>query len=114
MPDRALRRAAWAREGGRCIVTGSPLGGEDDDGWHLHHRRPGGMGGTSRPDQHTLPNVIAVADHVHRGIHGNPHWSEPHGLLLPTSEQDPAQVPVWTFRGWVFLTAEGGYLPVEG
>jgi hypothetical protein len=113
VPDRALRRAAWEREGGRCIVTGAPLGDPDGDTWNLHHRRPGGMGGTSRPDQDTLPNVIAVADNVHRGIHENPQWSEPVGLLLPTSEQDPASVPVRSYRGWVFLLPEGGYRPVE-
>lgn len=118
MPERLLRcrdlrRAAYAREGGRCIVTGCELpGGEDGDGWDMHHRRPGGMGGTSRENQQTLSNVVAVADHVHRGIHGNPEWSEPIGLLLPTSEDDPAGVPVRTWRGWVFLTAEGGYQPV--
>jgi hypothetical protein len=113
VPDRALRRAAYAREGGRCLFTGAPLpGGEDGDGWDLHHRRPGGMGGTNRPDQQSLPNVIAVADNVHRGIHHNPHWSEPLGLLLPTSEDDPASVPVRTWRGWIFLTPEGGYRPL--
>jgi hypothetical protein len=115
VPDRALRRAAWAREGGRCVVTGCPLGGEDDDTWHLHHRRPFGMGGTSREDQDTLPNVIAVSEQVHRGIHGNPHWSGPDGLLLPKQGErsDPAAVPVRTWRGWVFLTVEGGYLPAS-
>lgn len=111
MPDRALRRAAFAREEGRCLVTGCSLGGEDDDTWQLHHRRPGGMGGDPRPDRDTLPNVIAVAVHVHAGIHGNPHWSGPAGLLLPKEgdRSDPAAVPVRSWRGWVFLTPEGDY-----
>jgi hypothetical protein len=55
MPDRALRRAAYAREGGRCLFTGAPL---------------------------------------------------------PGSEDDPASVPVRTWRGWIFLTPEGGYRPL--
>lgn len=109
MADPALRRAAWVREGGRCAVTGHSLGDPDGAGWHLHHRRPGGMGGTTRSDQQTLPNVIAVTGGVHRRIHGEPSWSEPRGLLLPTSEDDPAGYPVQTWRGWVFLTTAGGY-----
>jgi hypothetical protein len=117
MPDRmrALRHAAFHREGGRCLFTGAPLpGGEDGDGWDLHHRRPGGMGGDERPDRHTLPNVVAIADHVHRHIHENPEWAKPLGLLLPKSGEgsDPAEVPVRTWRGWQFLLPEGGYQPL--
>lgn len=113
MPDRALRRAAYHREGGRCLVTGNELpGGEDGDGWDLHHRRPGGMGGTHRDNQQALSNVIAVGDNVHRGIHENPKWSEPVGLLIPTSVDRPEEIPVRTWRGWLFLTAEGGYQPL--
>lgn len=116
MPDRALRRAAWQREGGRCLLTGAPLGEPDSDDWELHHRRPFGMGGTGRADQDSLPNVIAVAHHVHAGIHGNPHWSGPLGLLLPKEGErsDPTAVPVRTWRGWVFLTPDGDYVPLSG
>jgi hypothetical protein len=124
---RDLRRAAWQREGGRCAVTGALLGDVDGDLWQLHHRRPGGMGGTRRPDQDSLPNVIALLARVHnfgapglliegvdgRSVHGDPAWSMPRGYLLSPSEEDPGAVPL-LLRGqrWVFLTPGGGYLPV--
>jgi 5-methylcytosine-specific restriction enzyme A len=104
----ALRRAAWARDGGRCVVTGAELPGGEDGGWELHHRRPGGMGGTKRPDQDTLPNVVCLTTGSHRWAHAHPVEAGPAGLLLPPRECDPAAVPVRTWRGWVFLTADGG------
>lgn len=123
---RDLRRAAWEREGGRCAVTGRPLGDVDGDAWHLHHRRPGGMGGTRRAGQDALPNVIALLARVHnfgapgllldgrlRSVHGDPAWSGPLGYLLSPSVEDPGSVPLLLRgRSWVFLTAGGGYLPV--
>jgi hypothetical protein len=124
---RDLRRAAWEREGGRCAVTGAVLGDVDCDLWDLHHRRPGGMGGTRRVDQDTLPNVIALLARVHnfgapglliggvdgRSVHGDPAWSGPLGYLLSPSEEEPGAVPLLLHgRAWVFLTAAGGYTPV--
>lgn len=123
---RDLRRAAYERDRGRCVVTGAPLGDPDADTWHLHHRRPGGMGGTRRADQDSLPNVICLLARVHnfgapgllldgevRSVHGSPVWSGPRGYLLSPSERDPAAVPLLLHgRRWVFLTAEGGVLPV--
>lgn len=116
-----LRRVAWERQAGRCAVTGAPLG-DLDGGWHLHHRRPGGFGGTSRGNQQTPANVVALLARVHnfgapgllldgavRSVHGDPGWSMPLGLLLSTSEPDPAAVPVRVAGvGWVFLDEAGG------
>lgn len=113
MTTRDLRRAAWEREGGRCAVSGQPLGDQDGQTWHLHHRRPKGMGGTSRADEDTLPNVIAVTPAAHRGIHAYPARSMPRGLLLSKAQPDPAACPVRLWRGWVFLAVEGGYLPIR-
>jgi hypothetical protein len=122
---RELRRRAYEREGGRCAVTGLPLGEPDGDRWNLHHRLAGGMGGTSR-DRDTLSNVIAVLAVAHnmgspgllvdgvagRSIHTDPAWSRPLGLLLSASRgDDPERVPVrLAGRGWVFLTDDGDVL----
>lgn len=107
-------------------MTGAPLG-DLDGGWHLHHRRPGGMGGTVRTNQQTPANVVALLARVHnfgapglvldgvagRSVHGDPLWSEPLGLLLSPSVEDPSSRPVRIGGvGWVFLTEDGGWVPV--
>jgi hypothetical protein len=125
---RELRHAAWERQGGVCAVVGAPLGDPDDDRWDLHHRLAGQMGGTTRLDRDVLSNVVAVLAEAHnmgsprlvvdgragRSIHTDPAWSRPLGLLLSANRgDDPARVPVrLAGRGWVFLTDEGGCLPV--
>jgi hypothetical protein len=121
-----LRRAAWAREAGRCAVTGLPLGDVDGGGYHLHHRRPAGLGGTSRPDQDSLGNVLCLLPRVHlfgaaglvidgvpgRSVHGDPGWAGTRGLLLPTHENDPGSVEVFAWNvhgglGWYRLSDDG-------
>jgi hypothetical protein len=123
---RELRRAAWEREGGRCAVTGASVGDVDGDGYHLHHRRPGGQGGTSRPDQDTLGNVVCLLPRVHnfgraslvvdgvagRSVHGDPLWAKARGLLLSSHENNPAAVPVWLWNvnggyAWWLLSDDG-------
>jgi hypothetical protein len=126
MRARELRRIAWERQEGRCAVTGAPLG--DLDGpWELHHRRPGGRGGTSRANQQYPSNVVALLARVHnfgaaglvldgvagRSVHGNPEWSRPLGLLVSSNVDEPASVPVRVAGlGWVFLLDDGGVLPL--
>jgi hypothetical protein len=121
-----LRRIAWERQQGRCAVTGAPLG--DLDGpWHLHHRRPGGRGGTRRANQQTPSNVLALLPRVHnfgapgllldgvagRSVHGSPAWSKPLGLLVSSNVDDPGSIPVRVAGlGFVFLLDDGGVLPV--
>jgi len=128
MEMRALRRAAYDREGGRCAVTGLPLGEPEGDRWNLHHRLAGQMGGTTRLDRDTLSNVVAVLAEAHnmgsprlvvdgvagRSIHTDPAWSRPLGLLLSaTRGDDPARMPVrLAGRGWVFLSDDGGVTPL--
>jgi hypothetical protein len=92
---RELRHAAWERQGGVCAVVGAPLGDPDDDRWDLHHR-------------------LVVDGRAGRSIHTDPAWSRPLGLLLSANRgDDPARVPVrLAGRGWVFLTDDGGCLPV--
>lgn len=123
---RGLRRAVFTRQGGRCAVTGALLGDPDGDTWHMHHRRPGGRGGTSRTNQHRLGNVVGLLARVHnfgapgllldgvdgRSVHGDPAWSKPLGLLLSSHEAEPSAVPVRTVWGWVFLGDDGSVTPV--
>lgn len=126
MGARELRRAVYDRQEGRCAVTGAPLGDRDGDAWHMHHRRPGSMGGTDRANQQGLGNVIGLLARVHnfgapgllldgevRSVHGSPAWSKPLGLLLSASVDEPASVPVRVAgRGFVFLLDDGRVIPV--
>jgi hypothetical protein len=107
-----LREAAWARSGGRCEASGRPL----PTRWDLHHRRPKGMGGTSRPDTDTLPNVLALHPDVHNlkpdSVHMLRSWSEPRGYLLPQSEDHPELVPVLVHGATWAVLAGDTYAPV--
>jgi hypothetical protein len=121
-----LRRIAYERQEGRCAVTGAPLG--DLDGhWQLHHRRPGGRGGTSRANQQCPSNVLGLLARVHlfgapgllldgrvRSVHGDPGWSRPLGLLVSSNVDEPGSVPVRLWSGWCFLLDDGGVLPIAG
>jgi hypothetical protein len=123
---RELREAAWERQRGLCAATGLSLG--DPAGtWHLHHRLPGGMGGSGQV-RDRLSNLIAVLGEAHnfgspwlpvagrygRSIHTDPVWSRSLGLLLSQhGSPDPATRPVLMAGvGWVFLTDDGRAVPV--
>lgn len=73
------------------------------------------MGGTNRPDVHTLPNLMALTHAAHNltrpAVHLDVAWALDRGYLL-TSSALPRLEPVWLReRAWVLLTADGGYLP---
>lgn len=121
-----LRQIAYERQRGRCAATGLELGGLDGS-WHLHHRRPGGRGGTRRANQQQPGNVVALLAEAHnmgspglvvdgragRSVHTDPGWSRPLGLLLSSHVDDPSSVPVRIAGlGWVFLLDDGRVLPV--
>jgi 5-methylcytosine-specific restriction protein A len=108
---KGLRAVALARSRSLCEHCGQPL----DDAWELHHRRPGGMGGTRRPGQQEPSNVLALISWHHnmdpRSVHalGPRHEG---GWLLSTHVTDPASVPVLHHgRRLVLLNDEGGVTP---
>ena len=94
----AQRAPLWERSQGRCEVSGRVL---DFDTFDMHHRRPKGMGGTSRAGVHELWNLLALHPDVHNGgpesIHGRRKWSEERGYLLPkhTADHEVILWPVW-------------------
>lgn len=89
------------------------------DGYELHHRRPGGMGGADgRRGQQEPGNVLALLPQHHNPgpgtVHGEPSWSRPRGYLVSTHEAVPAAVPVLLHgRRWVLLGDDGGLTPTE-
>ena len=101
------------RSGGRCEITGVRLTRANSS---IHHRRPRGMGGTSRADVHDLCNLILAEGHGTIGAHA---WAEinrtaasERGLLVPQA-LDPAMIPVtlWSGRRVLLDPVSPIYLP---
>lgn len=112
----ALRNAAYERAGGLSEVSGLPL---PPDGFELHHRRNKGMGGTSRTDTDTLPNVLVMLPREHNmhldSVHDRPTWARSCGYLLGKDVARPAAWPVLLAGArWVLLGDDGLYHPLPG
>lgn len=106
------------RAAGRCEMCGDP-------GTNTHHRAGRGMGGSKDPRLGLPSNLLRLSGSGSTGCHG---WVTNHpaaaydlGLLVRRG-QDPAKVPVhlfipdvfgWPPAGWVLLTNDGRYVPVE-
>jgi hypothetical protein len=113
-----VRALLLLRCGGRCEVTGDAL---HTGRWSVHHRRPRGMGGTDRPDVHSLANLLAVTGDGTRGVHG---WIESNrddaralGWLVDrTAVRDVTDTPVVLYSGRRVLLAptQGAYLDAPG
>ena len=111
---RSQRRPLWERCYGLCEVTGRPLQYETFD---MHHRRPKGKGGTSRPNVNDLDNLLALDPTIHNGarhsVHQDPGWSRPRGYLVSKTLDNPGMVPVYLLdRYWVLLGKDGVYYPL--
>jgi hypothetical protein len=109
---RSIREKLHERAGGRCEISGIPLG----DSWAVHHRRKKGMGGTALPDVHALPNLLALSHQAHNlrrpSAHLDVAWAEARGFTLP-AWSIPRLTPVYLLcRKWVLLTATGDYFPL--
>lgn len=79
----------------------------------FHHRRPRGMGGTTRPETNSPANLLLLCgtgtSNCHGWIEANRTWAISLGLLLPQTA-DPAGTVVELLRGRVTLTDHGTYL----
>jgi hypothetical protein len=106
--------ALVVRSGQRCEARtpdcfGTRLGKSGGDGYladvsrrrvSIHHRRPRGMGGTDRPDVHSLANLMLVCGTGTVGCHGflesHRTIAEARGYLVAKEgpRSNPADVPV--------------------
>lgn|GEM_PF-1973501 len=108
-----LRLLLFTRSGELCEVRSSRCLAAPD-GWlgrpgllvSVHHRKPQGMGGTSRVDVHELHHLLVVCGDGTRGCHG---WVESEraearrrGLLVEQAV-DAAGVPVELSSGRLVL-----------
>lgn len=98
------------RSEGRCEVCGAIS-------TNTHHRRARGMGGTKAAATNRPSNLLRLCGSGTTSCHGfieaNRTWAYDHGLLVRQSA-NPTEVSVLLLRpGWVLLTDDGLYLPVE-
>lgn len=122
--DNRLGRAEWqavrqqllVRSGGLCeartvACLAAPSGGLGGVAWSVHHRKPRGMGGTTRADVHAYHHLLAVCGDGVRGCHGhiegNREQAYRRGLLLRQGD-DGAAVPVELASGRLVLLDPGG------
>ncbi len=118
-----VRTAFYDREKERCFVCSTPLRWEDRGiGWSAHHRKPRGMGGTSRSEISSISNCLIVCGSGTTGCHGrierNRDVALRAGLLIPrnatTETFAPAAVRVRRLdMTWWLLTESGRAVEVE-
>jgi hypothetical protein len=100
----ANRQIVTARALGHCERCGAWGAGE------LHHRRPKGNGGSSRPDRHNVENLAYLCTSCHKWTHSFPKKSAPVGFLVERrSGLNPVDVPIHMPAGPVWLTPHGTY-----
>lgn len=98
-----LTQLLLARCGGRCEGCGQPFVPGKREA-NRHHRRGRKMGGTNRPDTHSLANLLMLCAGFSArlggvlGCHGRVDadrgWAEARGLIVPEGEAGPAEVPL--------------------
>lgn len=113
---RESRQIVYARSRGYCEHCGQPLG----NSWQLHHRLPGGMGGTTRAgvERDAPSNLLALIAWHHNlhpdSVHQASKVAREAGWLISTHDlRPPSQVPV-RLGGtrFVLLDDDGGWKPV--
>lgn len=111
-----IRQQLWDRCHGLDEITGRAL---DFYTFDAHHRRPKGMGGTSRMDRDWLTNLLALDPNTHNGgplsVHGRPVWSRERGYLLAKDVHMAGGVPFLHHgTNWRYLDRHGGYYDLAG
>lgn len=97
----AVKKAIVRRTGGRCDRCGFPV-----SAGHFHHRKPRRMGGSVDPSLGLPSNGLLLHPNCHDYIERHRKAAAMMGFLI-NSLADPAKVPVYTWRGWVLLGADG-------
>jgi 5-methylcytosine-specific restriction endonuclease McrA len=108
----AARTLVHQRDQHRCLMCGNHI--IDGDG-AVHHRVAKGMGGSALLE--SPANLVTLCgrgnvDLCHGKVHGNPHWARNHGWIV-TRSLNPAEIPVDTIHGWVYLDDAGSSTPCE-
>lgn len=95
------RRLVYERAKGRCERCGG-----NGDQWHFHHRRPRGMGGTSRKDSGGAENALLLHPSCHEWVERNRSDAYDMGYLV-AQQANPRDTPVRLWDGWFILRENG-------
>ena len=80
--------------------------------WHFHHRRPRGMGGTSRTDSGGAANALLLHPQCHEWVERNRSAAYDLGYLVH-QQDDPCEVPVRIGFMWVKLNNDGSIQQID-
>lgn len=106
--DEQTREIIFERADGRCERCGS-----SGSVWQIHHRRPRGMGGTSRTDSGGAANALFLHPQCHEWVERNRSDAYDLGYLVG-QQDDPCESPVRMWDGWKKLNPDGSVSLVEG
>ena len=109
-PSREVRELCGERDHARCVICGKPLYGIPAS---LHHRR---MRSHPYPGLHCAANLIwtcgSGTTECHGMIHANPALAYKMGWLVHSYET-AANVPIYTWHGWMILGNDGSMVKVD-
>jgi hypothetical protein len=102
------------RDEGRCVRCGKKLFDEHGSPvaqYSMQHRRARGMGGSKAADTNQPQNLIllcgsATSPDCHQAVESRPSYAAEHGWRVAQWE-DPLKVPVTSWRGPIWLRADG-------
>lgn len=109
-PARVIVEEVRGRDSWCCARCGTA------DQLTTQHRVARGMGGTRVPWINLPANLITLCGSGVHGCHGEvesyPTYAQAHGLSIRHS-QDPESMPVFTWRGWVYLLNDGSVVEIS-
>ncbi len=97
----AVRTVCFDRDGQRCVRC--PGGRQAQQ---LHHRRPRGMGSSSRGSTNQPSNLICLCEPCHREIESNRAKAIAEGYIVGQA-LEPAVVPILMRGTWYTLNDMG-------
>lgn len=111
-PTQKVRDSVFGRDCS-CVICGETYQ------LQIHHRRPRGSGGTSRPESNQPANLLLVCLEHHAWIESNRDTARQSGYLVP-QHIDPENVLLVWHGAWAFLCNDGtvhriaGSCPIPG
>lgn len=103
-PTRATVVAVRERDQWRCAMCGAHSSART---LTTHHRIGRGMGGSRNPALNLPANLLTLCGSGTTGCHGwvTAHPRDAYELGLAVKrDRDPLEVPLFTWRGWGYLT----------